>query len=281
MGRYRYSLVRCVPEPRTGEFINVGAIAGSSDEGDWATRQIENLRRATKLCGDAELGAVLEFIAAATRKIAEAEDSFFPLPDTWLDDMALERRNVVQLSEPQLAVGKSADEVLDRVFARQLIDPARSSLTFVSKSKLLARVRSQLRKQILPTQVLERPTLAVGSHITANVDYAFGTDHAVQLTQAWSFQKETVDDVATDVKAWGYALERLREGGISRLQGAEKSMTLSSEVPIDVIIAVPVTARQQEVFEEAQEVFSALKVTTYSEEQAATLVDCVAELLAA
>jgi hypothetical protein len=103
----------------------------------------------------------------------------------------------------------------------------------------------------------------------------------VQLTQAWSFQKETVDDVATDVKAWGYALERLREGGLSRLQGAEKSMTLSSEIPIDVIIAAPVTARQQEVFEEAQEVFSALKVTTYREEQAATLVDCVADLLAA
>ena len=39
MGRYVYSLVRCVPDPRTGEFVNVGAIAGDPFTGDWSVRQ--------------------------------------------------------------------------------------------------------------------------------------------------------------------------------------------------------------------------------------------------
>src|SRR6478752_7286823 len=105
MGRYRYSLVRCVPEPRTGEFINIGAIAGSYGEGDWSTRQISNLQRAAKLCGNDQLGAVAEFLAEVTRQISDADESLFPLQDSWLDTMAAEWRNVVQLSPPQLAVG--------------------------------------------------------------------------------------------------------------------------------------------------------------------------------
>jgi hypothetical protein len=282
MGKYQYSLVRCVPEPRTGEFINIGAIAGSSEEGDWATREIENLKRAAKLCGGAELSAVLEFIANAARQISEAEDTFFPMPDNWLEEMASERRNVVQLSEPRLAVGQSAEEVLDLVCARQLIDPATSRQAFVSKSKLLARIRSQLKTRMESAQVLERPILTVGdSHITAQLDYAFGTNQAVQLTQAWSFQKETVEDVATDVKAWGYALERLRNGGISRLHGGDRLLIISGEVPIGVIVAPPTTHRQHEVFEEAREVFEALKVSTYGEDQAPALADDIAGLLAA
>jgi Protein of unknown function (DUF3037) len=46
MGLYQYSVVRCVPEPRTGEFINVGAIAGSAEDGNWDARLITSFRRA-------------------------------------------------------------------------------------------------------------------------------------------------------------------------------------------------------------------------------------------
>jgi hypothetical protein len=282
MGRYRYSLVRCVPEPWTGEFINVGAIAGSADEGDWATRQIGNLQRASKLCAAEQLGAVVSFIAQAARQIDDAEDSLYPLPDAWLDDIASERRNVVQLSEPRLAVGTSANDVLDRVFARQLIDPAKVSREFISKTRLLARIKRQIRDEIPEELFVERPVLTVGGgHVTAQIDCAFGTNRAVQLTQAWSFQKETVDDLARDVKAWGYALTRLRDGGDSRLEGVGKSLIVGPDVPIEVMYAAPTTARQREVFEEASEVFDLLKVTRYNEAEAPRLVSNVADLLKA
>ncbi|PBA57414.1 DUF3037 domain-containing protein [Mycobacterium intracellulare] len=281
MGRYRYSLVRCVPEPRTGEFINIGAIAGSYDEGDWSTRQISNFQRAAKLCANYQLGAVTEFLAEVTRQISDADESLFPLQDSWLDTMASEWRNVVQLSPPQLAVGESADQVLDFVFARQLIDPARSSLKFVSKTRLLAGVRRFAQEALNADLIVERPVLTVGDRITTPVDFAFGRNKAVQLTQAWSFQKETVDDVARDVKAWGYAISRLRDGSASRLEGGERSLQLDENVPIDVLIAEPTTAHQHEVFEEASDVFHALKANVYQHKQSEELVEHIVELLPA
>ena len=88
-----------------------------------------------------------------------AEDTLYPLPDAWLDDIASERRNVVQLSQPRVAVGTSANDVLDRVFARQLIDPAKVSREFISKTRLLARIKRQIRDEIPEEQFVERPVL--------------------------------------------------------------------------------------------------------------------------
>lgn len=189
MGRYRYSLVRCVPEPRTGEFVNIGAIAGSFAEGDWSARSIGNYQRALRLCKADQIAVVTEFIAEALQKISDADDSFFPLRDEWLDELASERRNVVQLSAPQLAVGENADHVLDLIFARQLIDPARTSRRTISKHRLMAWIRRYLSEAINDSLIVERPLLTVGDRVTTSVDFAFGSDHAVALTQAWSFQR--------------------------------------------------------------------------------------------
>lgn len=282
MSRYRYSLVRCVPQPATGEFINIGAIAGSSDEGDWAVRQIENLRRASRLCAPAQLGAVTEFLTAATAQIADAEDSLFTLADDWLDEFASEMRNVVQLSQPQFAVGKNAQEVLDLVFAHQLIDPEHTARDFTTKLKLLSRFRKELRAAKIPdTHFVERPRLTVGDHVTAQIDFAFGADRAVQLTQAWTFQKDTVDDVARDVKAWGYAVQRLRDGDPCRLDSTNRSLALGDKVAIDVVLAAPITTHQRDVYEEATEIFQELDANVYKDEDTAPLVDHVTKLLAA
>jgi Protein of unknown function (DUF3037) len=281
MGRYWYSLVRCVPEPATGEFINIGAIAGSSDEGDWAVRQIDNLRRAAKLCGPAQLGAVTEFLTSATAQIADAEESLFPLAEGWLDGFSSEMRNVVQLSRPQVAVGQSANEVLDRVFAFQLIDPELAARGFTTKLKLVSRLRKQLRASIADEYIVERPRLTVGDHVTAQIDFAFGADRAVQLTQAWTFQKDTVDDVARDVKAWGYAVRRLRDGDPCRLNATDRSLLLGDEVPIEVVLAAPITAHQQDVYEEASEIFAELDAKVYTDENATPVVEHITKLLAA
>jgi len=266
MGRYRYSLVRCVPEPRTGEFINIGAIAGAYDEGDWSARSIGNYQRALRLCTADQVAAVTAFIAEAWQQIENAADTFFPLRDEWLDEIASERRNVVQLTAPQLAVADSADQVLDLVFARQLIDPARVSRSTIGKHRLLAWVRRYLSEAINDSLIVERPRLTVGEHITTTIDFAFGSDRAVALTQAWSFQKEGIEDLSKDVKAWAYAMGRLRQGEGARLIGSERSLALKEDVPIEVVFAPPLTRQQQEVFEEAADVFNSLDATLYSED---------------
>jgi hypothetical protein len=279
MGKYEYSLVRCVPEPSTGEFINIGAIAGSWEEGDWSARQIGNWQRALKLCSSTQIGVVSRFIADATDQITTAEDSLYALDQHWLNSLCADRRNIVQLSEPQLAFGESADQVLDFVFANQLIDPARTTREFIDKNRLLARLKKQVRHSISDDNFVERPFLTVGGHITTQLDIAFGADHAVQLTQAWSFQKGTVEDVATDVKAWGYVLEKVRNGALSRLVGRSRALSLPDNVAVGVVIAEPTTPQQQEVYEEAAEVFTLLKAHVYSQDESEGLVSDVARLL--
>jgi hypothetical protein len=144
---------------------------------------------------------------------------------------------------------------------------------------LLARIKNQVRQSIPDDKVVERPFLTVGGHITTQLDIAFGADQAVQLTQAWSFQKGTVDEVATDVKAWGYVLEKVRNGAVSRLVGRSRALPLPDNVEVGVVIAAPTTPQQQEVYDEAAEVFTLLKAHIYSQDESEGLVSDVARLL--
>ena len=60
--RYVYSVVRYVPNPASGEFVNVGAIAGNDETGDWSLRTAGSRRRA-RLFGPLEsLNAVDAFM---------------------------------------------------------------------------------------------------------------------------------------------------------------------------------------------------------------------------
>ncbi len=266
MGRYRYSLVRCVPEPRTGEFVNIGAIAGSFDEGDWSARTIGNYARALKLCTSDQIAAVTEFIAEALEQIAAADNSLYPLHDEWLDEIVSERRNVVQLSAPQLAIAEDADAALDFVFARQVVDPAKMTRRTVSKHRIMAWLRRHLSDAIDSSLIVERSVLTVGDRVTAPIDFAIGRDHAVAITQAWSFQKEGVEDLSKDVKAWAYAIGRLRQGEEGHLASPERSLSLKSDIPIEVVFAPPITAQQEDVFGEASDVFRSLDANLYSED---------------
>ncbi len=43
--RYEYSILRFVPDPVRGEFVNVAAIVRSDDSEEWRLRVVENSRR--------------------------------------------------------------------------------------------------------------------------------------------------------------------------------------------------------------------------------------------
>jgi len=67
-----YSLIRYVPDPARGEFVNVGAIAGSEDAGDWQVRQLQNPARARALGGRLTLDAVAEAHGLESVALADA-----------------------------------------------------------------------------------------------------------------------------------------------------------------------------------------------------------------
>jgi hypothetical protein len=270
MSRYVYALVRCVPNPRTGEFINMAAIAGRPETGDWSVRQVSNESRVRKLAGAEELQAIHGFLARVGLEIDKQqflfeEESGEPLSEDWLQQLYHDHRNVVQLSAPAPIVAESAEQALDTVFSRQIIDPISQQRSFITKHRVLAELRdAYLRADIDNALIHQKVEVYAGGHVHAPVDFAIANGTTVQLTQGWSFQKAGVDEVSTQVKAWGYALRLLRDGEDARVVSSDERLTtVSRDVDLQVVVASPQTPEQETVFEEAQQVFSELGVSMH------------------
>jgi hypothetical protein len=127
--RYVYSVVRFVPDPGRGEFVNVGAIAGSEDASEWRLRQIGNPVRARRMDDRGSLEAVWAFLDrvghdmdAYDRSQETLFESEVELSEAWLEQLFVEHRNVVQLSPPAPLVADSAEEALERVFDQLILE---------------------------------------------------------------------------------------------------------------------------------------------------------------
>ena len=261
--RYVYSVVRYVPSPASGEFVNIGAIAGNDATGDWSLRQAGNPRRARQFGPLESLNAADAFM----NDIGNRLDRFAlmqndEVSESWLDDLSRRHRNVVQLSAPAPVVADSAEQALDFVFSQAIVeDLAGGVISRPSSTRLnlFSGLRNSYRKANIGAAFLqERVALRAGGFET-NLDFVVGNGVAVQLAHTWSFQIQTLVEVARDVKSWGYTMERLREQGGVTL--GDHQTEIRSDTPVEVVYAPPLTEPQREVFEEAKRVFAPLGVT--------------------
>lgn len=286
MSRYLYSVVRCVPDPRTGEFVNVGAIAGDPTTGDWLIRQVSNSSRVRKLADPSILAAVHGWIAWVGKQLDDQlilldEGTGEPLGEDWLESLFQEHRNVVQLSKPAPIVADTSEEALSTVFDQMVIDPSPRGYKFVTKHRVLSELRKAYRHALIEDKyVRSRVEIYVGDRVHSPVDFAVANGTVVQLTQAWSFQKATVADVSTQVKAWGYALQRVRDGDEARvLDGNHEPAAVESDVPIEVVVVGPKTPEQENIYGEALQVFADLDASVRQLEEAHEVGERAAALL--
>ncbi|GAA3420760.1 DUF3037 domain-containing protein [Streptosporangium vulgare] len=272
MSRYIYSIIRCLPDPRTGEFANYGAIAGDPVTGDWEIRQLSKTDRVRRFVGVPALEIANSFMLRLGTEIdtqrAAMEGDGEPLGEAWLQQLHHDHRNVVQLSPPAPILADNAREALQLIFEHVIVDPvAQPRQASVTKDSLTRKLREVYRQvDIDPSLVRQRPQVFVGAHVNYTVDFAIANGHAVQLTQAWSFRRSGLDEVSMQVKAWGYALDRLRQGEEARVIDStnQQVSTIDSSVDLQVVIAPPQTAAQERVFEEAKEVFAGLSAQVHS-----------------
>ncbi|WP_066373872.1 DUF3037 domain-containing protein [Herbidospora mongoliensis] len=263
MSRYVYSIVRCLPDPRTGEFVNVGAIAGDPVTGDWSYRQLSNLERARKFAGrpavEVVLGSLLDLDEQIDRhKEALRQDRGQLIPDNWLDRLHHDHRNVVQFSAPAPILADSAEDALAVIFEHMLIDPVATARQHsVTRYDLQRTMRQAFQRAEIPEDfVRPRVQIYVGEKLHSPVDFAIANGRVVQLSQAWSFRLAQVDEVPLRIKAWGYALQRLRSGDTARvIDSAGRVSEIDQHVDLQVMIAPPETSEQVAAFEEAQQVF--------------------------
>lgn len=272
--RYLYSLVRCVPDPRTGEFVNVAAIAGDPESDDWALRQVSSETRVRKLANVAALGAVHTFLARVGNTIDQFQTTLPLEPpedlpgEGWLNRLYRDHRNVVQLSPPTPILAASAEEALDVLFARQIIDPVTDPRVKVTtKHGVLQALRHSYRQANVDVHhVRPRVELFVGDRVHTLVDFAVASNgSAVQLSQAWSFQGKEV--VTEQVKAWGYAIGRLRQGEHARILDTASveawDRGVDPKVNVEVVVAAPTTREQEDAYDEASQVFRQLEASVH------------------
>jgi Protein of unknown function (DUF3037) len=284
--RYMYSLVRCVPEPRTGEFVNVGALAGSEVLGDWSARQVANMARASKLgASDAVLQAATGFFARTWELIElnenEMETGRLPLlTDEWLRDCHRDFRNVVQLTAPMPVIAESAQQALELVLDSLVTDPVRQTRG-LTKTRLVSSILEAFAKSQLNASLYKRPDLYVGEKLHTTIDVVAKSPRAMVLTQAWSFQNANPDQVTDSVKAWGFAVSRLRDHDAARLMtgSGPESLEVSDDVQVNVIIAEPENASQMSAYEEATEVFKSVDAKLYAYADVGAAADRTRELL--
>jgi hypothetical protein len=265
--RYVYSLVRFVPDPARGEFVNVGAIVGSDESSEWDLRQVENPVRARAVDDRKSLEAVWMFMDSMGRAIDDHQRAtqtlFAPeveLSESWLEGVYASHRNIVQLSPPAPMVADSADEALDRVFDLLVVDPAHRRYRFQKKHVALAAVRAAYVKHFLRTgvDIKERCTLETPAH-KERLDFAVANGSVVQLTHTWSFQVPDQDMLAEQVKAWGWTVHDLRgHGGV--LAVGERLYEAPRDVDVEVVYVPPGPEQEAPAWRDARNVFEELGV---------------------
>ncbi|MFG1705884.1 DUF3037 domain-containing protein [Nonomuraea sp. M3C6] len=286
MSRYLYSIVRCLPDPKTGEFVNIGAIAGDPATGDWSLRQLSNLQRVRRFVDrpilETATGCLLKLYDEIERnQAALLEDAGEPLGEDWLDRLHHDYRNVVQFSAPAPVIADDAQDALAFVFDHLIVDPVESP-----KHRSVTRhaLQSQLRKayqeaNIADHLVRSKVQLHVGARLQSPMDFAIANGRAVQLTQTWSFRLAQVDEVPDRVKSWGYAIGRFRDGEDARVVDAFGNVSrIAPDVDLEVVIAPPETPEEIKAYEEAEQVFENLRAEVHASQDVGAISARAAEL---
>ena len=284
--KYVYSTVRFVPDPARGEFVNVGALVGSEEAGEWRIRCVDNMRRARALDDRGALPAVWRFADDISRQIDAHEgvaSSTFAVPELserWLNQLWQEFRNVVQLSRPAPMVASTAEEALDIVFEELVVDPESRRFQFTTKTPVLRRTREAyaLHGLLRGEHFAERREV-FGPRHRQRFDFVVANDEVVQLSQGWSFQLPNQDQLSEDVKSWAWGVQDLRSGGGQLPVPTGSTLEVPSDVDVEAIYVPPAPGGPTTVLDEALSAFQALGVTASPMQQADLVAKRARDLL--
>ena len=280
---YRFSLIRFVPDPGRGEFVNIGAIVGDEDSDDWDLRFLSNFRRAKAL--DAR-GALPAAIAFAT-KLDERVDSdgqleisgSGPMTIEELQTLAAESQNIVQFTAPAPVVADTSEQALDLIFEQLVLDPTSQQFRFEKKHRAQSATRRAYRDHEVPETAVKEHARIESGVFDATFDFAVHNGRAVQLVQCWSFQLPNQDDLAEQVKAWSWVVRELRDrGGALEVNGG--SLQVPEGTEIAAVYIPPLDGGDgSPAFEEAQTAFDRNRVEALTPEDADRLGETARRLL--
>jgi hypothetical protein len=282
---FQFSLIRFVPDPARGEFVNIGAVAGSDEAREWELRLVSNLSRAKALDDRGVLSKAFEFAASIEDNIAALEH----IPDTsqvevisseLLRQRAVDMQNIVQISSPAPVAADSAETALELVFDQLVLDAARKSFPFEKKHRAQGAARRAYQAHgIPPTAIRERAPVRSGV-FDGSFDFAVHNGGAVQLVQCWSFQLPNQSDLAEQVKAWSWLVHEIRQAG-GALASDDHELDVPRELEIFAIAIPPVDGMASPAYAEAQAAFDETDVAELTPDEADRVGASAADALAA
>ncbi|MBS1905484.1 MAG: DUF3037 domain-containing protein [Actinobacteria bacterium] len=266
---YLYWLVRYVPDVARGERVNVAVVVGC-DGGDWAIRVAPDLRRASRLGGDAS--ALQPWLTRLERTIHDYEhpplDLFAGTDDVsvnraWLELLSHRFNNVLQISAATPVEALSAQDGADFLFPLLVATPApvRRSRTRARLVHDLGQLYERTASLEVGTSLLRRPEALTGRQ-RGRFDFAVVDDDVDQLSQAFAFDVRNLDTLEQELQSWNFVVSRVRESGASITHGSIQHRAAAG-VPVAVAFQEPSARddRRWDIFEAAREAWAALDVT--------------------
>jgi Protein of unknown function (DUF3037) len=265
--RYVYSVIRFVPDPVRGEFINVGLLVGSDESSEWQLRTLENLKRARAIDPKGILPLVWTFVDSIGRQLDTYTDAVeagrpadIAISEKWLERLCYDSNNVVQLSEPAPISADNAEEALQRLFDRFVLEPETRRFSFQKKHTALAAIRRAYRDNGLIKGVdFDEVSLVKGGHHRERFDFVVVNGGVVQLAQAWSFQVPAQEELIENVKAWSWTVDDIRKHG-GEAEVRDRKVSVPKDVQVAAVYVPPIQGATSHALEEALSAFQEIHV---------------------
>ncbi|MDX1926938.1 MAG: DUF3037 domain-containing protein [Pirellulaceae bacterium] len=185
MPKYQYSIIRFVPSPIRGEFVNLGLIVGSDQTGEWLIDVVNSRSRATKLDEQNIFPMVpsdLQRVQTLIENYSEPDlyGSEVALSEEWLRQLSRDSQKVLQYSSPKSVLGDTAANALEKLWGNLIVEDVPTERSTVSKSTVI----SETEKTHAP------------------IDVVVHNGVVKDITQCWSFQIKDTDELLNDIKAW-------------------------------------------------------------------------------
>lgn len=280
---FQFSLIRFVPDPARGEFVNIGAVAGSDDAREWELRLVSNLSRAKALDDRGVLSKAFAYAAGLEDHIAALDllpETGGPEPISFamLRRQAAEMQNVVQFSPPTPVAADSAEAALELVFDQLVLDAARKSFPFEKKHRAQGAARQAYRAHGVPAAAVRERAPVRSGVFDGTFDFAVHNGRTIQLVQCWSFQLPNQADLAEQVKAWSWLVHEVRKEG-GELTTGDGAIEVPSELEIYAIAIPPVPGTESPAYEEAKAAFAENHVIELAPDEADRVGEQAADAL--
>ena len=278
--RFVYSVLRYMPDAGKGEFVNIGALAGSEDLDQWDIRLTNHWTRVRALHRSASRACVLDLLRPLLMVVEENEKGSegSELSESVLRALSSDPRSAVQVAPPLALLAEDVDAALDQVFA-QLVPEGERQARGVGRRT----VRRQLRAAFLAANLTQGQDFRENVQVVAERGFDGGMDVAITngqvkgFVQAWSFDVQDRDGLRDEIRSWGYLVEKVRAGRSVILVG-DREIEVATDAAVDAVYVAP-TDEADATYADALRVFEDLQVTHQPVERARDVAQHALELL--